>query len=159
MERIWTPWRKEYIQSKAKGCFLCRALKEKRDRENFILFRGEKSFLILNRFPYNNGHLLVAPNAHKKMEKITSQEGKEILELTLLSVKVLKKVLKCQGLNIGANLGKVAGAGLIGHFHLHIVPRWLGDTNFLPILGETKTIAEYLEETYEKLLPFFENRK
>ncbi|MEO0102322.1 MAG: HIT domain-containing protein [candidate division WOR-3 bacterium] len=155
MRRLWTPWRKEYIQSKEKSCFFCRVVKEKKDKDNFILFWGEKSFIIMNRYPYNNGHLMVAPIAHKKMEKLSSWERKEVFDLTLFSVQILKKALKCQGLNIGANLGKVAGAGVVGHFHIHVVPRWLGDTNFLPILGETKTVAEYLRETYEKLLPFF----
>lgn len=155
MKRLWTPWRKEYIQSKEKGCFFCRVIKEKRDKDNLILFRGEKSFIIMNRYPYNNGHLMAAPIAHKKLEKLLPVERNEIFDLIPLSVKVLKKALRCQGLNIGANLGKVAGAGVVGHFHIHIVPRWLGDTNFLPIIAETKTIAEYLKETYNKLLPFF----
>ncbi len=159
MNKIWTPWRKEYIYCKEKKCFLCRVLKEKPDRKNFILYRGKSAFVIMNRYPYNNGHLMVAPIAHKKLEGLLPGERGEIFDLVILSTQVLKEALNCQGLNIGANLGKVAGAGVVGHFHIHIVPRWLGDTNFLPIIAETKTIAEYLKETYEKLLPFFQQGK
>ncbi len=156
MEKIWTPWRREYIYKKEKGCFFCRVVKEKRDADNFILYRGERSFVILNRYPYNNGHLLVAPLRHKELEDLSEKEKREIFDLVINAVKLLKKALKCQGLNIGANLEKVAGAGVVGHFHIHIVPRWLGDTNFLPILAETKTIAEYLKETYNRLLSHWE---
>ncbi len=155
MNRIWTPWRKEYISAKRRGCFFCQALKENKDADNFILYRGRYAFIIMNRYPYNNGHLMVAPISHKGLERLSPAERKEIFDLIILSAKVLKRALQCEGLNIGANLGKVSGAGVIGHLHIHIVPRWLGDTNFLPILSETKTIAEYIEETYNRLLPYF----
>uniref|UniRef100_A0A7C3UWG4 HIT domain-containing protein n=1 Tax=candidate division WOR-3 bacterium TaxID=2052148 RepID=A0A7C3UWG4_UNCW3 len=159
MKKLWTPWRKEYIQLKEKGCFFCRLVREKNDEANLILYRGRRSFIIMNRYPYNNGHLMVAPIAHKKLEKLSREERSEIFDQVLFAVKALKKVLRCEGINLGANLEKVAGAGVVGHFHFHIVPRWLGDTNFLPVLAETKTIAEYLRETYKKLLPFFQKRE
>ena len=154
MEKLWAPWRMKYILNiKNKKCFLCRSAREKRqDRKNYVLLRGSSCFVVLNAFPYNNGHLMVAPYRHiGKMEKLRVEELKELMELSVQAISILKKALKPDGFNLGINLGKVSGAGLVNHLHFHIVPRWDGDTNFMPVLGDTKIISQSLEETYKRL--------
>jgi len=154
MEKLWAPWRMKYIlHMKGKKCFLCSSAKaKKQDRKNYVLLRGSTCFVILNVFPYNNGHLLVAPYRHTgEMEKLKGKEMKELMELSVRALKILRKALKPDGFNMGINLGKAAGAGLANHLHLHIVPRWQGDTNFMPVLGQTKIISQSLEEAYKKL--------
>lgn len=154
MRKLWAPWRMKYIlHMKGKRCFLCKSAREKKqDRKNCVLLRGLTSFVVLNTFPYNNGHLMVAPYRHiGEMEKLKVEEMKELMELCIKAIGILKKALKPDGFNLGINLGKVSGAGLVNHLHIHIVPRWLGDTNFMPVLGETKIISQYLKETYKKL--------
>ncbi|KPL00262.1 MAG: HIT family hydrolase [candidate division Zixibacteria bacterium SM23_73_3] len=153
MERLWAPWREKFILCERKpGCFLCRTARENQDRRNLILFRGEKCFVILNRYPYNNGHLMIAPFRHVgKLEQLKEEELNELGKISQLCVKALKSGLKPQGINLGMNLGKVSGAGVAGHIHLHIVPRWQGDTNFMPILAETKLISVGLSKTYRLL--------
>jgi ATP adenylyltransferase len=127
-------------------------LKAKADSENLILFRGRRSFAVMNRFPYNNGHLMIAPNRHvATIEKLTADEGRELFRLAQRSLLVLRRTLRPQGFNVGANLGRVAGAGVTGHVHVHVVPRWSGDVNFMPLLSETKVISEHLTETYCRL--------
>jgi ATP adenylyltransferase len=150
LEKLWAPWREKFILcEKQPGCFLCRTAKENQDRRNLILFRGEKCFVILNRYPYNNGHLMVAPYRHVgKLEDLKEDESIELLKITQLCVKAIKSGLKAQGINLGMNLGKVSGAGVADHLHLHIVPRWQGDTNFMPIVAETKIISVGLSSTY-----------
>ena len=135
MKHIWAPWRIEYIKAeKPAGCILCDKPEEKKDKENYILYRGKKNFIMLNCYPYNPGHLLIAPYRHiGNMEELTEEERNEHYELVIRSIVVLKKVMKPAGFNIGANLGKVAGAGIEDHFHSHIVPRWQGDNNFMPV--------------------------
>ena len=153
MKYIWAPWRMQYIRTeKPPGCFLCDKPAEDKDKENYILYRGAKNFILLNSFPYNPGHLLVAPYRHTgNIEELTAAERDEHFELVSRSIKVLKKEINPAGFNIGANLGKVAGAGLEDHFHSHIVPRWQGDNNFMPVLGEAKVIPQALADTYESL--------
>lgn len=153
MDRLWAPWRIEYILSeKEEGCLFCRVISEDRDDENLILYRGEKAYIILNKYPYNNGHLMIVPYRHvPNIEDLDDDELLEICRLTILSIKLLKHVMKPEGFNIGANIGKAAGAGIEEHFHLHIVPRWVGDTNFMPIIGDTKVVVEAIRETYKKL--------
>ena len=153
MKRIWAPWRIQYIQmGKPKGCILCDKPKENKDTANYILFRGEKNFIMLNAFPYNPGHLMISPYRHiATPEDLTESERNEHFELVTKGVRVSKEVFKCEGLNIGINLGRAAGAGIDDHFHSHIVPRWNGDTNFMPVLGDVKVINEALAETYQKL--------
>jgi len=148
----------EYIAGdKSSGCILCEKPKEGRDSENFILFRGEAVFIIMNIFPYNSGHLLIAPYRHlDTLALLTKEEAAELMAFAQKSEKVLKEALKAEGFNLGINLGKAAGAGIEGHIHLHVVPRWNGDTNFMPILGETKVIPEYLSSTYLKLLTHYQ---
>jgi ATP adenylyltransferase len=152
MEYLWAPWRMEYILGKKKrGCVFCRRLKEKKSKEHLILFQGETAFVIMNKYPYTNGHLMVVPKRHcLNLEQLENSELKELFDLLKASVRVLKSRFHPHGFNIGMNIGKTGGAGE-EHLHLHIVPRWAGDTNFMPVLGKTRIISEYLEETYEKL--------
>lgn len=158
MNRIWAPWRMEYIENvdKGGGCFLCEILKGKNDKENLILHRGKESFVVLNRYPYNSCHLMVVPNLHSSdLLELTDSCQLEMMILCGKSMNALKNSVGAQGFNCGMNFGRVAGAGLESHYHLHIVPRWSGDTNFFPVLGETKSMPEYLEDTYERLIGEF----
>ena len=153
MKQIWAPWRMEFIKmGKPDGCFLCEKPKENDDTANYVLYRGDKSFIILNSYPYNSGHLMVAPYRHvANLEELTVAELTEHFQIVSQSVKVLKEVFHPDGFNIGMNLGKVAGAGIDDHMHTHVVPRWLGDTNFMPVVADTKVINEALSATYAKL--------
>ena len=153
MERIWAPWRIEYIERpKEGGCILCQKPRENNDEANFILYRGQNNFIILNAFPYNPGHLMVAPYRHiANLQDLTDDEIKEHLDVVKRAVKLLTEVLKPTGFNIGLNIGKVAGAGIEYHLHTHIVPRWQGDVNFMPVLSDTRVISEALAATYKKL--------
>jgi ATP adenylyltransferase len=157
MKYVWAPWRIEYIRAeKPTGCILCDKPKETKDKENYILYRGKKNFIMLNSYPYNPGHLLIAPYRHiSGLEELTEAERNEHYELVSRSIVVLRKVLKPAGFNLGANLGRVAGAGIEDHFHSHIVPRWQGDNNFMPVLGEAKVIPQALEDTYQTLIGKF----
>lgn len=153
MERIWAPWRIQYIQmEKTAGCFLCEEPGQNEDALNYILHRAEVNFIILNSYPYNPGHLMVAPYRHvADLEELTARERQEHFEIVTRSVRVLKEVFDPDGFNIGLNLGKAAGAGLDAHVHTHIVPRWQGDTNFMPVLSDVKVLPESLKEIYQKL--------
>ncbi len=153
MEQIWAPWRIAYIQrDKPTGCFLCEKPKQKDDEANQILYCGEKNFVMLNAYPYNPGQLLIAPYRHvATLEELTREELHEHFEIVSRSVKILKKALKPEGFNVGINLGKAAGAGIDDHVHTHIVPRWNGDTNFMPIIANAKVLSEALTDTYKKL--------
>ncbi|WP_028950059.1 HIT family protein [Sulfurihydrogenibium subterraneum] len=154
MERLYSPWRSQYIEglSKSDECFLCRAFKENDDEKNLVLYRGKNAFVIMNLFPYNAGHLMVCPNDHiGDFTQIDKETMCEISLLTQKMVKLLKKVLNPDGFNIGYNIGRSAGAGLETHIHNHIVPRWNGDTNFMPVLGEVRVISQDLKEIYYKL--------
>lgn len=149
-EILWAPWRMGYISRvKEKGCFLCRAFKSEKDEENLVLCRGKQTFVILNLFPYNNGHIMIAPNRHiKDFEEMTKEERSEIMLFIDTSIKIMKRVLKAEGFNAGINIGKAAGAGLDKHIHFHMVPRWTGDTNFMPVVTGTKVISQSLKELY-----------
>ena len=155
MQKLWAPWRINYImQPKEDGCIFCSkpAEQETEDIKNFILFRGEHSFIIMNYYPYNNGHLMVVPYRHTSdISELNDDENLEMMNLLALCKKSLTEVMAPQGFNIGMNIGETAGAGIKDHLHFHIVPRWNGDTNFMPITGHTKVISEGLTETYEKL--------
>ncbi len=154
---LWAPWRIDYIRSEKEGvCFLCRIFAEKNDRENLLLYRGKTCAILMNRFPYNSGHLMVAPFRHiAGLDELTSEETLEMAALTARAVTVLREVMNPQGFNIGYNLGEAAGAGLKDHLHQHIVPRWSGDTNFMPVLGGPRVIPEALEATYDLLAEKF----
>lgn len=161
MDHLWAPWRAQYIKessalgSTEPGCFLCRGLTAdlKEDRENLLVWRRPASAVFLNRYPYNNGHLLVAPlEHHGTLSEFKGATLTEPLETVRLVIQVLDRMLRPQGYNVGLNLGKSAGAGLPGHLHWHIVPRWDGDTNFMPVLGQTKVIVESLMSFYDRLV-------
>jgi ATP adenylyltransferase len=150
---LWSPWRMEYVKrEKEKGCVFCNRIKQSDDKKNLILVRFKYSFVIMNLYPYNNGHLMVVPYRHvSDYSSLKEIERNEIAELTNLSIKVMKNVLNPQGFNIGMNIGRIGGAGIADHLHQHIVPRWEGDTNFMPIIGHTKVIVDSLNETYNDL--------
>jgi ATP adenylyltransferase len=153
MKRIWAPWRVEYIRmEKPKGCILCDKPKESNDEANYILYRGKHNYVMLNLYPYNPGHLMVASCRHLATpEDLTPEERNEHFEILNRALGALRAAFNAPGFNIGMNVGKVAGAGIDDHFHTHIVPRWAGDTNFMPILADTKVVSEGLAETYRKL--------
>ncbi len=153
MKHIWAPWRIQYIlQDKPEGCILCDKPKEEKDAQNYIVYRGEKNFIMLNSYPYNPGHLMVAPYRHTPvLDELTEEERNEHFELVSRSIRVLREEFHPGGFNIGANMGKVAGAGIDDHFHSHIVPRWQGDTNFVPVLDDIRIVPQALEDTYKAL--------
>ena len=153
MEYLWAPWRIEYIRrARESGCILCQKPRESNDEANLVLYRGQHNFIILNAFPYNPGHLMVAPYRHiANLPDLTDEEAKEHLDIIKKSLGFLKEVMEPAGFNIGLNLGKVAGAGIAEHLHTHIVPRWQGDTNFMPVLSDTRVVSEALDATYQKL--------
>lgn len=153
MKRIWAPWRIQFIRTKKpKGCFLCENSGQNDDVQNCILYRGSKNFVILNGYPYNPGHLMVAPYRHvADLEDFTGEERNEHFEIVSQCVKVLRQEYNSEGFNIGMNLRGVSGAGIADHVHTHIVPRWQGDTNFMPVLADVKVLPEALTETYERL--------
>jgi len=159
MKTIWAPWRMEYVIGKGEGepgCLFERADDRKHDRRHLLLYRDGKGCVFMNRFPYANGHLLIAPKRH--IADLADLYDDEMLHLALLtrnSVDILRRYLHPDGFNIGLNLGKTAGAGLEDHLHYHIVPRWEGDHNFMTVLAEVRTIPEHLESTFERLLPAF----
>lgn len=157
MKILWTPWRMEYILGpKPEGCLLCTKQQEpqEKDRENHILYRGATCYIMLNLFPYTNGHMMIAPYQHvASLEGLDDKSLFEIMALARASVAALNKAFSPAGFNIGMNLGKVAGAGIADHLHIHVVPRWQGDVNFMSVLSETRLMAEALDVTYDKLLP------
>lgn len=145
---------------KEEGCIFCKKPKEKKDEKNFILFRGKTCYILMNLFPYNTGHLMIAPYRHiGDFGDLSKEEGQELFKLVQESLNILRKVLKPEGFNVGMNIGRVAGAGYEDHIHVHIVPRWNGDTNFMPVIADTKVIPEFLKETYKQLKPAFEELK
>ena len=156
-ERLWAPWRMTYINSmshecESEECIFCTKPKEDTDDENFILHRGEHCFVIMNLFPYNNGHLLIVPYKHTaEFSELDEPSRKEMLETIDLIIEAFRCNLRPEGFNIGLNLGRAAGAGITDHIHIHMVPRWTGDTNFLPVIGGTKVISEYVGDTYRRL--------
>ncbi|MFH0731865.1 MAG: HIT domain-containing protein [Candidatus Omnitrophota bacterium] len=153
MKKIWAPWRSKFIYDrKQRGCIFCKAAKSKNDRADYVITRDEFCFSILNIYPYNNGHIMVAPYRHKgRLEDLTKGELYGLMLLTEKTTCLLDKILKPDGYNIGLNIGKISGAGFPGHLHVHIVPRWQGDTNFMPVLAQAKIISESLGSLYRRL--------
>jgi ATP adenylyltransferase len=153
MKHLWSPWRLEYLHAtRADGCIFCQAAAGDDDRQSLVLFRGERAFLILNRFPYNNGHLMVVPFAHvPSLEDLDAPTLTEMMLLLNRALAALRMAMQPDGFNLGANLGQVAGAGVQDHVHIHAVPRWAGDTNFMPIVGETRVVPETWLQTYDNL--------
>jgi len=152
MKQIWAPWRSVYIGGDhGDKCIFCQILDSSQDEENLVLMRDEKTFVVMNRYPYTNGHLMVVPKRHVgEIEDLTGEEMTELFKNAQKMVKVLR-AFKPEGFNIGVNIGKIAGAGVPGHFHVHVVPRWGGDTNFMPVFGDVRVISESLEVTFKKL--------
>jgi ATP adenylyltransferase len=162
MQNLFTPWRYAYLSGgrREKGCIFCRARDSKDDRAHLVVYRGRFNFIILNRYPYNSGHLMIVPYDHlAELARATPMQLREMMLLAARSEKALQDVYGMDGLNLGMNLGTAAGAGVLGHFHLHLVPRWNGDTNFMTVTGGTRVTPEVLEETYRKLSPLFRERR
>lgn len=153
MKQLWAPWRIDYIKSaKPPGCILCDKPNQKKDPANLILERGKYCFIMMNLYPYNNGHLMVSPYLHTcDLEDLSDPAMKEMMRMTKKSVAALRKAFKSEGFNIGLNLGKSAGAGIDDHLHFHVVPRWTGDTNFMTVVAETRVIPEDLGATFRQL--------
>lgn len=157
MKTLWAPWRMDYILSeKEKDCIFCVKPGEDRDRENLVLYRKGLAYVIMNKYPYNNGHLMVVPYFHTSSFQGLSDEAlSEMMLLTKYCVECLKKAFNPEGFNVGINMGEVAGAGIKEHLHIHIVPRWAGDSNFMAVTGEVRVIPEHILATYDKLWPVF----
>ena len=154
MDTLFAPWRMEFIEKhdESKGCALCLIIQTKALSEKQVIAEGKRAFIVLNKYPYTHGHIMVVPKRHESQwTELSGEEMQEIGELTQKSLKVLEKSFHPQGFNIGVNLGKAAGAGITGHVHQHIVPRWMGDFNFMPLLGKTKVISEHLDMTFHRL--------
>jgi ATP adenylyltransferase len=151
----------DYIRSpKEKGCIFCQKSKSDQDRDNFVLLKGVNSFVLMNLYPYNNAHLLIAPYKHEDSTlELSAQVSNEMMYLANESMRIIKLTMNAEGFNFGANIGAVGGAGIKDHIHFHVVPRWLGDTNFMPVIGHTKVMVEGLLETYDELKPHFEKIK
>ncbi|HEX5468447.1 MAG TPA: HIT domain-containing protein [Gaiellaceae bacterium] len=153
MKHLWAPWRLEYIQGadEEQGCVFCRAL-EANDETGLVVHRGERAFVLLNKFPYASGHLMVAPKRHEgEFGELESEEAGEIHRLAASALGALAETMSPQGFNVGWNLGRIAGAGVVDHVHMHVVPRWAGDTNFMPVLADVKVLPEALEATRRKI--------
>lgn len=155
MEHLWAPWRMAYIDSgdkKDDGCIFCVKAAESNDEENLILYRGERCFVLMNRYPYNNGHLMLAPYAHvPSIEELETPALTELMTVAQQCLAALREAIHPHGFNMGINQGTTAGAGIADHVHLHVVPRWNGDTNFMPVLADVKVMPDYLQHTYQQL--------
>ncbi len=155
MDKLWAPWRVTYITNilkKTRGCVFCRIFKQKKDKQNYVIMRSAHAYAVLNIYPYNNGHLLIVTNRHVgDFDRLSCDERKDLFDLMLTTKTLLSQTLKSQGYNIGINLGRVAGAGFPGHLHIHLVPRWKGDVNFMPVTAHTKVLSQSLRALYEGL--------
>jgi ATP adenylyltransferase len=158
MKQLWAPWRMPYLkETQPKGCIFCSKSRQSDDRTNLILYRGRRAFVMMNLYPYSNGHLLVSPYRHlRSIEDLDPATLTDLMRAAQRSLKALRQVFKPDAFNLGINQGREAGAGIESHVHLHIVPRWNGDTNFMPVLTDTRVIPEHLESSYDKLRPLFQ---
>ncbi|MDR2744314.1 MAG: HIT domain-containing protein [Desulfovibrio sp.] len=161
MKQLWTPWRMEYIlEPKPDSCVFCLPPAGEEDGERLILSRGAFSFVIMNKYPYNNGHIMVCPYRHvMDLAELSPEEGAEIMELLKGCTGVLKEHFRCEGINVGLNLGQAAGAGIREHLHFHLVPRWNGDSSFMAVFCDTRTIPEHLQRTYAALRRYFAEKQ
>jgi len=160
IKQLWAPWRMTFIQGaeahSSQSCVFCTLLEHNDDSQNLILHRSSDVFVILNKYPYNNGHLMVIPLKHTaELTALSPAQHLDLMVFTNHCVQALKEVYRPEGFNIGMNLGAAGGAGIREHLHFHIVPRWTGDTNFMPVLAETKSMPQHLEESFKSLLPYF----
>ncbi|MBN1142513.1 MAG: HIT domain-containing protein [Deltaproteobacteria bacterium] len=158
MKQLWAPWRMAYVGGDVvdEECVFCLRDKGEQDLERLVLHRGDHCFVVMNKYPYSNGHLLIVPFRHtSSLEELSAPERLELFELLVRAQSVLQDMLHPQGFNIGINLGKVGGAGVTEHVHIHIVPRWLGDTNFMPVFADVRVIPEHLQATFEMLRAVF----
>lgn len=155
MERLWAPWRMEFIRelrAGSGGCLFCELALAGDDRERLVLHRGSRCYVVMNRYPYNNGHMMIVPHQHAgRLSELSEEEGAEVMRLSSWAADIMTRVLEAEGFNCGFNVGRCAGAGIVDHLHLHVVPRWCGDSNFLPVIGETRSMPEYLTATYDRL--------
>ena len=159
MKQLWAPWRMTYIEhgSEETGCIFCKKPNQSDLREALVMVQTAHSTIMLNKYPYNNGHLLLAPKRHEKdLPNLSAEEYADLSEALRRSVDIVRKVLNPGGINLGMNLGATAGAGIADHLHWHVVPRWDGDTNFMPVVAETKVISQHLLDSYDRLKPHFE---
>lgn len=158
MEQLYTPWRRQYVTSnktKTEGCVFCTKLNDdiERDHENYVVYRGKTTFVVMNIYPYNTGHLMILPRQHVfTLAEVSRDAQIEMITLTTYFTELLSQLLNPDGFNVGINLGKAAGAGLGSHLHMHIVPRWSGDSNFMAVVGNTRVLPELLDDTYDKIL-------
>lgn len=155
MTRVWAPWRRHYVAApKPRGCIFCLAHRSRQDRRHWVLHRGRHAMVLMNLYPYTNGHLLVTPNRHiNRLDRLTDAERVELWRLADRFMRRLDRTLKPHGYNLGVNLGRAAGAGIVGHLHLHVVPRWAGDTNFMTSVGDLRVISDSLDAVYRLLRP------
>lgn len=158
-EALWAPWRMAYIQSaKELGCIFCDKPSQQRDAEHLILWHGHTAFVIMNLYPYNNGHLMIAPYAHvASLTALDAPQRAELLDLTATCERILQQAFNPEGFNIGMNLGSAAGAGIAEHLHMHVVPRWAGDTNYMTVVGDLRIIPQHIEATYRLLVRYFQD--
>ena len=165
MEQLFSPWRSHYMKSfkdvtEEKGCVFCEALMSDQDHKHYLVYRGELVFVLMNLYPYNSGHLMIIPNRHSAdFQSLTTEEGAECIELLQIGQKALTEMSKPHAFNIGMNLGRTAGAGIEDHFHWHLVPRWNGDTNFLPVLADVKVVSEDMDQQWKELHRLFDKMK
>ena len=159
LNHLWSPWRMTYIQNDRKeGCVFCNALGEQDGADNLVVYRGQMAFVILNRYPYTSGHLMIVPNKHTaSLQELTPETLSELMGLAAKSIQILDDEYHPQGYNLGMNLGEVAGAGIVDHLHMHIVPRWGGDTNFMSTTAATRVLPEALEDTYLRIVKAWGN--
>lgn len=153
MDHLWSPWRYRYVSAgPVEGCLFCRIASESKDRENYVVLRAERNFVLLNRFPYTSGHLMIAPYEHAAtLEEAAPETLAEMMSLARRASAALRRIYRPEGMNLGLNIGKCAGAGVADHIHMHVLPRWMGDVNFMTTVGETRVLPEDLETTYQKL--------
>lgn len=160
MEHLWSAWRMEYIEkhSREDGCVFCKAQALQDGPENLIVHRGRLAYVILNRYPYTSGHVMVVPLSHQpNLERLSAPERAEMMELTSLATGVLRRIYDTQAFNVGLNIGEAAGAGVKEHVHVHVVPRWVGDTNFMSTLAETRVLPELLPDTWKRIKAGFDS--
>jgi ATP adenylyltransferase len=160
MQHLWAPWRMQFIKElrdSGGGCIFCEIASPGDDRERLVLHRGKSCYAVMNRYPYNNGHLMIVPFKHAgSLSDLAPEEHAEIMAVCSKSIEIMKKALSAEGFNCGFNIGAAGGAGIRDHIHMHVVPRWCGDANFLPIIGDTRSMPEYLHETYDRLIAGFQ---